>query len=169
MKKIEKIIILGGPGSGKTTLAKLLGTKYNLPVVNLDGLNYFENWVERDKEERDNIILEKIKEKQWIIEGNYKKTLKDRAKKADLIVFLDYPTIILLKGILERNIKNFNKEKEEIKGCKERVSKKFLKYALKYNKNKKQIFEILNNIENINDKLVIIKSRKKLNKWLEEN
>lgn len=168
MEKYNKILIIGGPGSGKTTLATMLGEKYNLPVINLDGINYFENWKERDKEERDNIILQKTKEDKWIIEGNYKSTLKIRAERADLIIFLDYPTVRLLYGIIKRNIKNFNKEKKEIKGCKERVSKKFLKYAIKYNKNKKSILEILNSINDIDKKLIIIKSKKDLDNWIKK-
>ncbi len=40
MKKISKILILGGPGSGKTTLANKLKKLFELPIINLDNINY---------------------------------------------------------------------------------------------------------------------------------
>ena len=56
---INRICIIGGSGSGKTTLADNLGNKLGLPTYHIDGINYYKNWEQRDKAERDEIILEK--------------------------------------------------------------------------------------------------------------
>ena len=45
MKKISKILILGGPGSGKTTLANKLKKLFELPIINLDNINYKKEWI----------------------------------------------------------------------------------------------------------------------------
>ena len=87
MKDINRISIIGGPGTGKSTLAKNLGKKINLPDYHLDQINFLENWKERDKQERDMIISQKANEQKWIIDGTYKKTIEERIKKADLIIF----------------------------------------------------------------------------------
>lgn len=52
MKKISKILILGGPGSGKTTLANKLKKLFELPIINLDNINYKKEWVPRDKKRK---------------------------------------------------------------------------------------------------------------------
>ena len=56
---MNRICIIGGSGTGKTTLANNLGKKLNLPIYYIDGINYFKNWETRDKDERDKIIIQK--------------------------------------------------------------------------------------------------------------
>ncbi len=160
MKKIKKILILGGPGSGKTTLASKLSKLFGLPIINLDGINYKQDWVQRDKAERDSIIREKMNDDEWIMEGVYKSTLKERAEIADLIIFLEYPTYYLMFRVIKRYFCNFRKDKTEIEGCKERLTWKFIKQTLRFNSKKKGIYEILDGVTNINDKLVILKKGK---------
>ena len=102
MNDIKRIAILGGPGTGKSTLAKNLGKELNLPIYHLDGINFLENWKEVGKEKRDKIILEKASQDKWIIEGTYKKTLKFRLERCDIAIFLDYSTFAKIKGIVKR-------------------------------------------------------------------
>ena len=86
----NRISIVGGSGSGKSTLCNILSKELNLPAIHLDAINFLLNWVEIDKIERDKIILSKSMEDKWVIDGNYSKTLKERFKRADLIIWLDY-------------------------------------------------------------------------------
>ena len=69
--KYSRIAIIGGPGTGKTTLAKELSNIYNLPVTHIDGIHHLANWNVRDKVERDKLILDIVKKEKWIIEGTY--------------------------------------------------------------------------------------------------
>lgn len=164
---IHKIAIIGGPGAGKSTLAKNLGKQLNLPVYHIDGINYFKNWKKRDTGERDKIILEKVNELRWIIDGTYKSTLEIRVQNADLIIFLNYSTIAKIKGILSRYIKNRGKEKEEISGCKEKMDIEFLRFTINWNKTKREfVKEILD--RNKEKNIMIFKNRKQLNKWYEK-
>ena len=48
----NRICVIGGSGNGKTVLTNNLGRKLNLPVFHIDSVNFFPNWVERDKAER---------------------------------------------------------------------------------------------------------------------
>lgn len=164
---IKRISIIGGPGTGKSTLAKNLGKELNLPTYHIDGIHHLENWEIRDKKERDKIILEKVKNPKWIIDGTYRSTLKDRVECADIIIYLDYSSIAKLKGIMQRYLKNRGKEKEEIPGCRERMNLEFIKQTLNWDKEKKNIvYKVLE--DNKEKKIFIFKNRRQLNKWYEK-
>lgn len=163
----DKISIIGGSGSGKSTLANILSESMKIPVIHLDSINYKPNWIQVDKVERDKIISEKSNEDKWIIDGNYNKTLKERLIKSDLIIWLDYSSYTQIKGVVKRIAQNYNKERSEIPGCKERINLKFIKYVATYNKVKRpEMLEILKDIPE--DKLLIFKKQKDLNNWLKK-
>ena len=163
----NKIAIIGAPGTGKTTLANNLSEILKIEAIHIDGIHHLENWQPRDKQERDDIILEVVNREKWIIDGTYKSTLKQRIEKADLIIWLDFSTLAQLKGIMQRYLKNKGKEKPEIPGCKEKMDKEFFVYVAKYNKNKRNV--IVENLEGINkEKLLVLKNRKQVNNWLKE-
>lgn len=167
MEKVKRISIVGGPGTGKSTLAYNLGKKLDLPVYHLDAIDHFENWRKRDSKERDKIILEKIEEPKWVIDGTYTSTLEKRLKNSDLVIFLNYKPIARIKGVLSRYIKGRNKEKAEIPGCKEKMELKFIKFTLNWEKNKgRTIKEELG--KNKDKNILIFKKRKDLNKWYED-
>ena len=163
----NRISIIGGSGSGKSTLATILSKELNIPAIHLDAINYNANWVEIDQTEREKIIQKKSNEEKWIIDGNYAKTLKDRLDKADLVIWLDYSSFAHFKGFLKRFLKYHNKEKPELPGCKERFNLTFIKYVISYNKKKRpEIQKILS--EYSDNKILVFKKQKDLNKWLKK-
>lgn len=163
----NRICIIGGPGTGKTTLSNKLSKIYNIPVTHIDGIHHLANWKIRDKAERDQIILSLIENEQWIIDGTYKSTLKQRLEKADLVIWLDYSTFAQIKGILKRYFKNKGKEKAEIPGCKERMDKEFFFYTLNFRRKKRH--NITDKIADIDkSKILRFTNQRKLHKWLNQ-
>ena len=163
----NRISIVGGSGSGKSTLCSILSKELNLPAIHLDSINFDSNWVEIDKLKRDSIIADKTLEDKWIIDGNYNNTIKERFDKADLIIWLDYSTYMQLKGIFKRFLKEHNKERKEIPGCKERLKLNFVKYVVTYNKKKRHL--IVDNLTDISkEKILVFKNQKDLNNWLKD-
>lgn len=161
----NKIAIVGAPGTGKTTLSNILSKLYNIEATHIDGIHHMENWVQRDKDERDRMILDVVSKDKWIIDGTYKATLKPRFEAADLIIWLDYSSFAQIKGVMTRFLKNKGKEKPEIPGCKEKMDKEFFTYVLRYNKDKRK--NIVNNLEGIDkSKVIVFKNRRQLNKWI---
>lgn len=59
----NRISIIGGSGTGKSTLTDILSKELNIPAIHIDAINYEPNWKKIDKIERDKIILSKINEK----------------------------------------------------------------------------------------------------------
>lgn len=162
----KKISIVGAPGTGKTTLSNKLSKIFHIEATHIDTLHHLENWKIRDKAERDKMILEVVSRDEWIIDGTYRATLKPRFESADLIIWLDFSTFAQLKGIITRYLKNKGIEKPEIPGCKEKLDKEFVFYVLKYNKQKRKY--IIDNLEGIDkNKILILKNRKAVNKWVD--
>lgn len=167
LENINKITIVGGPGTGKSTLSKNLGKVLNLPVYHIDAIEHLENWEKRNSKERDDIILNKIEEPKWVMDGTYKTTLKQRVKKSDMVIYLNYSTLARLKGIFSRYFKLKGKDRPEMPGCKEKLELKFIRFAINWDKEKAQfVKDILK--ENQNKNIFIFKNRKSLNKWFEK-
>lgn len=156
---INKISIIGGPGSGKSTLAEDLGKSLNIPIIHIDKLYENSNWQYKNRKEANNKVLDIIsKNEKYIIDGTYTETLKDRLKKSDLMIYLDFSSIDLLRGIIKRRIGNRNVSKNQL-GWNELLSPEFIKYVINFNsKKRKQIYSIIKG----NRKCVILRNRKEV-------
>jgi adenylate kinase family enzyme len=75
---MKRILIVGSSGSGKSTLARGLGATLELPVIHLDRHFWHPGWVETPKEEWKTIVHHLVQRECWIIDGNYRQTLKRR-------------------------------------------------------------------------------------------
>lgn len=99
---MKKILIIGCPGSGKSTFARALHEKTGLPLFYLD-MMYWN--ADRTKVAR-LLFLERLqhalRQEKWIIDGNYKSTMEMRMQACDTIFFLDYSTEVCLAGIASR-------------------------------------------------------------------
>jgi len=87
-KSSEKILVIGCPGTGKSTFSKQLGNILNIEVIHLDKYFWKPGWVESSKEEWNETVSKLISKDRWIIDGNYSNTLRLRAEQADEILFL---------------------------------------------------------------------------------
>ena len=167
MEKLNSIAIKGAPGSWKTTLSQKLEKLYNLPLFNIDTIYQLPNWVMRDPKERDAMILEEADKDKWIIDGTFIDTLEYRVNRADRVIFLDYSTWTFLRGIFDRLIHNYGKEKPDMPGCKERFDLDFIFYVATYNiRRRKYVLEVLNKFKDKD--IIIFRKQKDLNKWVEE-
>ena len=102
---MKRVLVIGCPGSGKSTFARALAERTGLPLCHLDLLywNADKTTVPRDTfRARLSGILSG---KEWIIDGNYQSTLALRLSRADTVFFLDYPTDICLAGVTARRSK----------------------------------------------------------------
>ena len=100
---MKKIYIIGPVGSGKTTLAKHLSKKYNIPYFELDKVVYDDFiGMKRSSFELDNIFSDILKEEEWIIEDVGRDIFQLGIIEADMVYYLDIPGYILYKRCLLR-------------------------------------------------------------------
>lgn len=99
---MQKALVIGCPGSGKSTFARRLQAATGLPLIYLDQLNWNadKTWV--SPETLDARIEAALAGDQWIIDGNYSRTLEVRLQACDTVFFLDYPLELCLKSVAQR-------------------------------------------------------------------
>lgn len=164
---MNRIIVIGCCGSGKTTLSKLLSKMLDLPIVHLDSLYWRDNWQPASNDEFDDWLLAELKKPYWIIDGNNKRTMPLRLKYCDTVIFLDYDRINCLFGVIKRVITNYGKCRSDMGGnCPEKFDFDFLKYVWNFNKiNRNKYFELL--ADNKDKKIIILKNRRELQQFIQ--
>lgn len=90
MMSLNRIVIMGSPGTGKSTLAYKIAQQTKLPLYHMDALFW-----EGTQNVSDDVLLERLdtllQKEKWIIDGNYKDTLEMRVAKADLVIWMKAP------------------------------------------------------------------------------
>ena len=99
---MEKVIVIGCPGSGKTTFAEKLNKCTGLPLFYLDAIWHKPDKTHISREEFDERMSEIFKTDRWIIDGNYKRTLEIRIKQCDTVFLFDLPAKVCIQGATDR-------------------------------------------------------------------
>ena len=99
---MKRIIVIGCPGSGKTTFAEKLRDKLSLPLFYLDAVWHKPDRTHIPREEFDTRLGEILALDSWIIDGNYSRTLERRMVAADTVILFDLPTEVCLNGAISR-------------------------------------------------------------------
>ncbi|MEE1012187.1 MAG: adenylate kinase [Acutalibacteraceae bacterium] len=99
---MKKVIVIGCPGSGKTTFAEKLNKLTGLPLFYLDAIWHKPDKTHIPREEFDQRISEIFATPKWIIDGNYNRTIETRLKECDTVFLFDLPTELCLQGASER-------------------------------------------------------------------
>ena len=99
---MKKIIVIGCPGAGKTTFAKGLKEKIGLPLFHLDSIWHKADRTHITREEFDARLGEILALDEWIIDGDYSRTLERRIAACDTVMLFDLPVKACLDGVISR-------------------------------------------------------------------
>lgn len=160
-----KIIVIGCPGSGKSTFSQMLNKVLNIPLFHLDMLYHNADGTHISKEQLEEKLKKIFKENEkWIIDGNYQRTLEMRIKECDTVFLLDYPIEVCLAGAESR----VGKKRDDLPWVEEILDEEFKQGILNFSKEKlPQIYELLEKYKN-NKKIIIFKSRDEADKYVLE-
>lgn len=165
---MERVMIIGCGGAGKSTLARQLGEKTGLPVVHLDKLFWHPGWVESTKDEIDEKIMAVMAEPRWIMDGNYNRTLPMRLKYCDTVIYLDFSRWACLLGVAKRILTTYGQVRPDMgEGCPERFDLEFLQWVWNFNKSKRdQYYRLLT--QHPDKKIYILKNRRAVKEFLKQ-
>lgn len=132
---MQRIAILGCSGGGKSTLARALGAKLDLPVIHLDALYWLPGWVERDRAEFRALLAEALTGERWIVDGNYSHCLDLRLPRADTIVVIDRSRLVCLWRVTRRWLTHLGRTRPDMgEGCPEKIDWEFVQFIWNYPK-----------------------------------
>ncbi len=99
---MKKVIIIGCPGAGKSTFARKLAAKTGLPLHYLDMIYHLPDRTVLHAPQFDKKLQELMAADEWILDGNYQRTMPARMKEADTVFFFDLPVEVCLEGAISR-------------------------------------------------------------------
>ena len=98
----QRILILGSPVAGKSTLARQLAHSMALPLVHLDAL-YWAQGIPPAAAQWRSTVEQAIAQPAWIMDGHYPSSLAQRLQRADAVIYLDFPRSLCLWRVLRRS------------------------------------------------------------------
>ena len=131
---MQRVMVIGPCGAGKSTLARRLADTLQLPVTHLDRLHWQPGWVEGSKDELHQALKPVLAQERWLIDGNYGSTMAPRLARADTVIYLDYPIRLCLWRAARRVWTYRGRSRPDMtEGCPERFDREFFQYIATWN------------------------------------
>ncbi|OBZ18853.1 AAA family ATPase [Bacillus sp. FJAT-27264] len=165
---MQRILIVGSAGAGKSTLSRKLGEVLGIPVVHLDKHYWKPGWVATEKQEWNQIVVGETRKEQWIMDGNYSGTLDLRIERADTVIFLDMPRWLCLYRIFKRRIQYHGRTRPDLdEGCPEQLDLDFVLWVWNFPKRSRD--KIVSTLKKSNEEknVIVLSNRRKVSGFLE--
>lgn len=161
---MERVIIIGCPGSGKSTFGRKLSSVTGLPLYHLDMLYWNEDRTTVSREVFTKRLREVMNNSKWIIDGNYFNSMEMRIKECDTVFFLDYPTEVCIEGIESRK----GKKRSDMPWVEsDHTDEEFIDFVKRFNSETgPQVISLINKYSSKN--IRIFHSREESERYLEE-
>jgi adenylate kinase family enzyme len=133
---MQRVLVMGCSGSGKSTFGRQLADKLRLPFVPIDRIYWQPGWREPKPEDFSAMMTIEAEKPAWVIDGNF---LNDgasllRRERADTVCFFDLPRSICMLGVIRRSVTGYGVVRSEMApGCPEQVDLAFWRYVWTFN------------------------------------
>jgi adenylate kinase family enzyme len=130
---MQRVLVIGSGGSGKSTVAKEVARRLRLPLVHLDALYWQPGWRATPKSAWEGVVRQLVATPSWVMDGNYGGTLDVRLAACDTVVFLDLPRVTCLWRVLRRRLEFRRGTRPDVApGCPERLTWEFVAWVWTY-------------------------------------
>ena len=158
---MKKIIVIGCPGSGKSTLSKQLHKITGIPLHHLDMMYWNADKTTVEKAVFHKRLSDTLEMGSWIIDGNYMSTMELRLAACDTVIFLDYPSDVCIEGIKERR----GKPRSDMPWVENEEDAEFTEFVKNFSSEQRpKVYELLGTYCEKN--IIILKSREEADKLL---
>ncbi len=160
---MNKAIVIGCPGSGKTTFAEKLNKVTGLPLYYLDAIWHKPDKTHISRDEFDEKISEVFRTTNWIIDGNYSRTIEMRLKECDTVFLFDLPMEVCLQGATER----LGKGRYDLPWIEKELDPEFEGFIKAFSeKSLPEIYELIEKYKQ-EKQVIIFKTRKEADEYIE--
>lgn len=162
---MKRIMVIGSPGAGKSTFARKLRDKTGLPLYYMDMLFHKPDRTTVTREEFDSELQRIVQTEDWIIDGNYQRTLPMRFEACTDVFVLDYPLEQCLEGAEAR----IGTKREDMPWIEQEFDPEFRQYILDFPK--EQLPRIYELVEQYRESkiITIFHSREEADAWFKKN
>ena len=150
---MKRVVVIGCPGAGKSTFSRKLAAKTGLPLHYLDMIWHRADRTVIGREEFDLQLGRLVKEDEWIIDGNYARTLPVRLAHCDTVVFFDLPSEICIEGAKSR----LGQERVDMPWTDDELDPEFLQWIVDFPRN--VVPEINRHLKNYDKTIIRFHSR----------
>lgn len=162
IRNYKRISILGISGSGKSTFARKLSQKLDIPVYHMDNLFWGPEWQEMPERYWTEKEAEIHHRKEWILEGYIEPKHRDRLNYSDLIIYLDISGIVCAMNGFKRSVRYHGRCRPELPGCEEKINISYL-WTMLMRKERPEIEAALSGVKHV----LRITSQSAANRFLE--
>ena len=163
---MQRVLVIGNCGSGKSTASVELARRLNLPLIHLDREFWRPGWQQPTDEQWEQQVAAIVAADRWLVDGNYTGSLPMRIARADMVVWLDFPRLFCMWQVLRRVRIHLGRERADCgEGCPERFDLPFLKWVWDYPKrSRRRTLEIL--AANPQVEQHVFRTRRELYEWI---
>ena len=159
---MNKIIVIGCPGSGKSVFSRALHEKTGIPLYCLDMMYWNADKTTVGREIFRARLADVLAKDSYIIDGNYQSTMETRIEKCDTVFFLDYDLETCLSGVLARR----GRPREDMPWIETEEDPEFMQTIKAYIPEQRP--KVLALLEKYKDKnIVVFRSRNESTKYLD--
>jgi adenylate kinase family enzyme len=167
---MQRILVMGSSGSGKSTFARRMAAITGIPMVSVDALFWKPGWIEPDRAEFRERLAEAALQPRWIMDGNYTSHLVELRRDAcDTAIWFDLPRSTCMLGILSRIAASYGRVRPEMSdGCPERIDFEFFRYVWTFReKQRPRLLEYFRGLRP-DQSLICFTNRIQANRYLSE-